>query len=124
MFQALGDDAEGENLGLGHRLVGSCTIRKDARQLRHFCQPSPIFLTLTFNAEVHGDLPHSDVPILPFKAARFRADGLRLGGAWRGRNQRLLDANAAVHPDDGLALVNQLLTTPRETRRRVCSSPR
>lgn len=75
MFQTLGDDAEGENLGLGHRLVGSCAVRKDARQLRHFCQPSPIFLTLTFNAEVHGDLPHSDVPILPFKAARFRADG-------------------------------------------------
>jgi len=75
MFQTLGDDAEGENLGLGHRLVGSCTIRKDARQLRHFCQPSPIFLTLTFNAEVHGDLPHSDVPILPFKAARLRANG-------------------------------------------------
>ena len=75
MLQTLGDDAEGENLGLGHRLGGSCAVRKDARQLRHFCQPSPIFLTLTLNAEVHGDLPHSDVPILPFKVARLRANG-------------------------------------------------
>jgi hypothetical protein len=75
MLQTLGDDAEGENLGLGHRLVGSCAVRKDARQLRHFCQPSPIFLTLTFNAEVHGDLLRSIVPILPVETNRCRVDG-------------------------------------------------
>jgi hypothetical protein len=75
MLQALGDDAEGENLSLGHCFVGGCTVRKDARQLRHLCQPSPIFFTLTFDAEVHGDLPRSSVPILRFRAARRRVDG-------------------------------------------------
>ena len=75
MLQTLGDDAEGENLGLGHCLVGSCAVRKDARQLRHFCQPSPIILTRTLNAEVHDDLLRSSVPMPIFETARFRVDG-------------------------------------------------
>ena len=41
MLQTLGDDAEGEYLGLGHCLVGSCAVRKDAWQLRHFASHRP-----------------------------------------------------------------------------------
>ena len=42
-----------------------------------------------------------------------RRDGvLRLGRAGTGRHQRLLDAHAAVHPDDGVAVDDQLLAWP------------
>ena len=53
VFQALGQDAKRQDFGLGHGFVGGRPVRKHARQLRHFGQPTAIFFKFTFNIEVH-----------------------------------------------------------------------
>jgi hypothetical protein len=58
MLKALGDDAEGERLDASGSLVSILTVGHDARQRRHFGQPTAVVFSLNFNRERHnGNLP-------------------------------------------------------------------
>jgi hypothetical protein len=54
MLKALSNDTQSQDLGPRHCLFWAAPIGEDARQLGHFGQPTPIFLLLSLNAEIHG----------------------------------------------------------------------
>ena len=64
MFQTLRQHSQGQHFRFGHRLVGSGSVRKYTRELRHLSQPPTVFLALTLNVDVHGTPLHSDSTIL------------------------------------------------------------
>ncbi len=79
VLEALGENAEGQDLYLCHGFISSDTVGKYSRQLRHFRQPTPILFALTLDIEVHGQLPGSDSRIL--RLAPIRCLTPKLSGA-------------------------------------------
>jgi hypothetical protein len=63
MFEAFGDDAEGEGLNTGHGVVAVAAVAQDARQGRHFGQPPPVLFALEFDGERHApNVPFGQQP--------------------------------------------------------------
>jgi len=54
VLESVGDDVQCQCLRLGSRSTAGLSIGKHARQLRHFCQPTPIRLLFAFQMEIHA----------------------------------------------------------------------
>ena len=54
MLETVGKYAQCQNFSLGHGLVGSRSIGKDARQLRNLRKPTAVFLAFALRLELHG----------------------------------------------------------------------
>lgn len=57
VFQTLCQNPQCKNLGLGHCLVGRCTVSKCPRQLYYFGELAAIFFAFAFQCEVHVNSP-------------------------------------------------------------------
>ena len=53
MLKSLGENSQGKNFRTGQRLIARGSIGQDTGQINNFCQPSAIFLSLEFDAEIH-----------------------------------------------------------------------
>ncbi len=52
MFEPIGEDSEGERLGLRDRFVASGAVREDTRQISYFADPSAVVFALDLNRKV------------------------------------------------------------------------
>ena len=58
MLQSLRDHAQREGLHFGHCLGSAGSVAKDARQGRHFSQPTPVLFALELDRESHSITIH------------------------------------------------------------------
>ena len=54
MFEALGNDAQGEGLNARDRIVARCPVAQHAGQGRDFGEPPPVVLAFKLDREGHG----------------------------------------------------------------------
>ena len=54
MFEALGNDPQGERLYQGYGFVPVLAVTHDARQCWHFGKPSTVSFAFDFNRKRHG----------------------------------------------------------------------
>ncbi len=55
MFQAIRQDPQRQRLHPSDGLLARLPVSQHAGQLRHLGQPAPIFFTLDFDLQIHGD---------------------------------------------------------------------
>ena len=61
---AVGNDLNGEALGVADRVFAGLAIAHYARQFEGFCDPAPVFLPIKFDRQIHAFIIPSEKRLL------------------------------------------------------------